>query len=165
MLKKIFFLILIIFAFKSCTKDDICPPDTATTSNLVINFKDFANPANLKKVVLLSVLTDNIDSVAVQNLVNTDSIVIPLNTNSNISNYLFIRTVYSETDTVINTDKIQFVYNRSDSYVTRACGFKTEFNNLEPFLEPEGDDNWIKQVLLNRETVNDETSAHITLLH
>jgi hypothetical protein len=166
MIKRIILLILIIFVFKGCTKDDICPEDTATTSNLVIVFKDIANPANLKKVELLSVLTDNIDSVAVVKLVSTDSIVIPLNTNSDTTRYLFKKTVVSGTDTISrNFDKMIFTYQRKNSFVTRACGYKVEFYSLDPKLEEEGTENWIQQVIKNRDTVNDENSAHVTLLH
>ncbi len=45
MIKRIIVLILIIFAFKGCTKDDICPEGTATTPNLIITFNDIVNPA------------------------------------------------------------------------------------------------------------------------
>ena len=167
MIKKIIFFTLILFAFKGCTKDDICPPDTATTSNLIITFRDFANPANPKKVEVLTVQTDNNDSIDIIYRISTDSIIIPLNTNADTTKYRLIRTVLSDTGSVVseNIDKIMFIYNRRNGYVNRACGFKTEFDNLEPVLELEGSDNWIEQVIRNRDTVNDENSAHITLLH
>jgi len=165
MIKKIFASILIIFAFKGCTKDDICPPDTATTPNLIINFKDITNPANAKKVNLLSVITNNIDSVEVVKLANTDSIAIPLNTNSDTTNYLFKRSIVSGSDTIKNFDKVRFVYQRRNLYVTRACGYKSEYFNLDKNLEEEGAENWIQEIILLRDTVNDENSAHITVLH
>ena len=165
MFKRIALLSLILLAFKGCTKDDICPPDTATTSNLVITFNDNANPDLRKMVNVLTVKTNNIDSVEVVIPTSTDSIVLPLNTNLDITEYLLIRTVISETDTVINTDKIKFTYNRENGYVNRACGFKTEFTNLTTILEDEGSQNWIKGVVPKRETVNDENSADLTLLH
>ncbi|MBK5214174.1 MAG: hypothetical protein JJE55_11000 [Flavobacteriaceae bacterium] len=167
MFKRIILLILIIFAFKGCTKDDICPGGTATTPNLVITFNDIANPLIRKKVEVLTVLTDNIDSVAVMKLVSTDSIIVPLNTNADTTKYLFIRSFISEAGTVdsINIDKLKFVYSRKNGYVNRACGFKTEFDNLKANLENEGTKNWIEQVNIKRETVNDENSAHLTVLH
>ena len=71
MVKRIIFLLLIIYAFKGCTKDDICPPDTATTANLVIAFNDIANPSNTKSVNVLSVITDNDDAVEIISFENT----------------------------------------------------------------------------------------------
>lgn len=165
MLKRIVVLIIIVFAFKGCTKDDICPPDTATTSNLIITFNDFGNPTVRKKVNVLTVKTNNLDSVEVIRLSSTDSIVLPLNTNRDTTKYLFIQTVISETDTIVTTDKMMFTYNRKNGYVNRACGFKTEFTNLVPTLEQDGSENWIQNVIPKRETVNDENSAHLTLQH
>ncbi len=165
MIKKIIVLLLIVFAFKGCTKDDICPEGTATTAKLVIDFKDISNPVNAKEVEVLSVLTNTIDSIEVISFQKTSEIAIPLNTASDTTKYLFKRSVISETDTITNIDKVMFVYQRKNSYVTRACGFKTEYYNLEKDLEEEGTENWIEEVIIKRDTVNDENSAHITMLH
>lgn len=165
MFKRIIFLILIIFIFKGCTKDDICPEGEATTANLVITFNDIANPAVRKKVNVLSVLTNDTDSVRVQYLTSTDSIIVPLSTNSDTTRYLFVRNTISENDTIKNYDEMIFTYSRENSYVNRACGFKTEFINLDSRLENEDNENWIEDIINIRDTVNDETSAHITLLH
>ena len=165
MIRKISIAILIVFAFKGCTKDDICPPDTATTANLVIAFNDISNPTNTKNVTVLSVLTDNIDSTAVVSFENTNEIAIPLNSASDTTKYLFKRSIISSTDTINNIDKLTFVYQRREDYVNRACGFKVEYFNLEASLENEGAENWIQEIIVKRDTVNDENSAHITVLH
>ncbi|SRX73894.1 DUF6452 family protein [Aequorivita antarctica] len=165
MFKRIILLILIVFTFKGCTKDDICPPDTATTAKVVIAFNDIANPTVSKNVSVLSVETDYETSVDVISFQSTNEIAIPLSTTSDTTKYRFIRTTFRTTDTLTNIDKVMFVYQRQDSYVNRACGFKTEYFNLEADLEDEGIENWIKQVTVIRETVNDENSAHITMLH
>lgn len=165
MIKRIIILILIIFALKGCTKDDICPDGAATTPNLIITFNDIANPVNRKKVNVLSVLTNSIDSTEVVRFANTDSILVPLNTNSDTTSYLFKRSVITANDTVNNIDKVMFIYQRKNGYVNRACGFKTEFDNLEANLEAEGNENWIEEVNEIRQTVNDENSAHVTVLH
>jgi hypothetical protein len=132
---------------------------------MVISFNDIANPANQKNVNVLSVQTDYEDSVEVISFQNTKEIAIPLSTTSDTTKYRFIRTTYRTNDTLTNIDKVMFVYQKQDSYVNRACGFKTEYFNLEANLEQEGIENWIKQVTVIRETVNDENSAHVTMLH
>ena len=165
MFKKVIILILIIFAFKGCTKDDICPDGTAVTPNLVITFNDILNPTLRKEVVGLSIETNYENAVEVLSRRNTDSIAIPLNTNSDTTKYRFIRTTISANDTIVNIDSIVFVYQRRDDYVNRACGFKTEFENLDPTLEEEGSNNWIQSITTLRDTVNDVTSAHISILH
>lgn len=165
MFKRIIVLILIIFAFKGCTKDDICPEGTAITPKLIITFNDIVNPANRKKVEGLSIVTNYADTVVVLARTTTDSIAIPLNINSDTTKYKFIRTTITATDTIVNVDKIDFVYQRYNGYVNRACGFKTEFNNLETTLEEEGTFNWIQEIITNRDTINDENEAHLTILH
>jgi len=165
MIKRIILLFLIIFTFKGCTKDDICPPDTATTAKIVIAFSDFANPANSKNVNVLSVETDYENSVDVISFENINEIAIPLSTTSDSTKYKFIRTTYRTNDTLTNIDKVMFIYQRQDSYVNRACGYKMEYFNLEAKVEEEGTENWIKQVTVIRETVNDENSPHVTMLH
>ncbi|WP_310993640.1 DUF6452 family protein [Aequorivita marina] len=165
MFKRVIIPILLLFIFKGCTKDDICPEGEATTANMVITFNDIARPEMRKSVNVLSVLTNNIDSVKVQYLVKTDSIIVPLDTNSDTTKYLFIRSVISENDTISTYDELKFTYTRENGYVNRACGFKTEFTNLDAEFEVGNAGNWIEDINVNRETVNDETSAHVTLLH
>lgn len=165
MFKKITAITLLIFVLNGCTKDDLCPEGTATTPNLIIVFRDIANPLLRKNVNVLSVLTDNIDSTEVVRYANTDSIVIPLDTNTDVTRYLFKKSIISGADTLNNIDKIEFTYFRNNGYVNRACGFKTEFENLEAVLEDEGNENWIQQLTIRRENINDEDSSHITVLH
>jgi|SRR5690606_15037831 len=165
MLKKVILLILIIIAFKGCTRDDLCPEGTATTSNLIITFNDIITPATRNPVANLRIVTNYPDSVEVLRQSNIDSIAIPLNTNSDTTKYKFIRTIISPTDTIVNIDSLVFIYQRNNDYVNRACGFKTEFNNLVSDLEEEGSENWIQNILTIRDTVNDENSAHIRILH
>ncbi len=165
MLKKLSVLFLLVFAFKGCTRDDICPAGTPTTPQLIITFNDVINPEIPKKVIGLSIETDYDNSVLVLSRQDTDSIAIPLNTASDTTKYRFIRTTISSEDTIVNIDRLLFVYQRDNNYVNRACGFKTQFENLSATLEEEGSANWIQNVLVVRDTIQDENKAHITMLH
>jgi hypothetical protein len=40
-----------------------------------------------------------------------------------------------------------------------------EYYNLSVAVADEGSENWIKLATVIRETVNDENSAHVTVLH
>ncbi len=165
MVKRIVFLLFLVFLFKGCTRDDICPEGTATTPNLIIVFNNNLNPNNRKDVEGLSIQTDYEDSVLVLATTTTDSIAIPLSTTSDTTKYRFIRTRGTGDLTEINVDKVMFIYSRKDLYVTRACGFKTEFDNLDYNLEDEGSGNWIKNVTKYRDTVSDEKKAHFIFFH
>lgn len=165
MLRKLVLLFLLIFAFKGCTRDDICPAGTPTTPQLIITFNDVINPEIPKRVIGLSIETDYENSILVLARQDTDSIAIPLNMASDTTKYRFIRTTISAQDTIVNIDRLQFIYQRNNNYVNRACGFKTQFENLTADLEEEGSGNWIQNILVVRDTIQDENKAHITILH
>ena len=76
--------------------------------------------------------------------------------------YRFIRNK-GETNEVI--DIYEFNYERSDVYVNRACGFKTTYQDLTARKEDDGIVNWILNLNILKTTVEDETEAHITILH
>lgn len=165
MIKKFTFSILIVLAFLGCTRDDICPEGTTTTAKLVVTFNDIANPTNPKSVSVLSVQTDYEDSVELLSFTETGEIALPLKTSSDTTKYRLIKTTFRTNDTLTNVDRVMFVYQRRNNYVNRACGFNTEFYNLEASLEPEGNQNWIQDIVVKRDTVNDENNAHIIILH
>ena len=56
-MKKIILLVLlVVFAFSGCEKDDICDANTATTPRLVLSFYDISNSTVLKNVTRLKVV-------------------------------------------------------------------------------------------------------------
>ena len=165
MFKRIIFLLLIIFAFNGCTRDDICPEGTATTPKLVIVFNNVLNPQNRKKVEDLIVETDYENSVIVLSRTATDTIAIPLSTTLDTTKYRFIRITGTGDTEVRNIDYVTFIYSRKELYVNRACGFKMEFDNLEAQLQNEGSENWILNISTNDQTVKDENKAQLTFFH
>lgn len=165
MFKRIILLLFLVFAFKGCTRDDLCPEGTATTPKLVIIFKNSANTDFRKKVEDLSIETDYENSVLVLARIATDSIAIPLNTTSDTTKYRFIRNRGSVDNPEKNVDQVTFIYSRKDLYVNRACGFKTQFDGLITVLEDEGSESWIKDFTINRDTIIDENKAHLTFFH
>lgn len=165
MFKKLTLLLLLVLALKGCTRDDICPEGTATTPNLIIVFADVANPNIRKEVKTLSVQTDYEEAITVLSGITTDSIALPLNVNSDTTKYRFIKTTITDTDTIVKTDRIFITYLRKDIYVNRACGFREEFYSLNPQLQTNNEGNWIENIIVNRDTVVDESQAHLTLLH
>lgn len=163
-MKKIAFLLILIISLKGCTRDDLCPEGTATTPKLIIVFKDNANRELRKSIEGLTVSTDYENPMIVLPMSTTDSIAIPLSTTSDTSKYIFSKTLFTENDTIVNIDKVSFIYSRADFYVNRACGFKTEFQGVKEILEETGE-AWILDIKTNRDTIRDEKSAHLTFFH
>lgn len=165
MLKRFIFLIIIIFLFKGCTRDDICPEGTATSPKLIIVFKNAEDRNTNKLVEDLSIETDYENSILVLNRIATDSVAIPLNTTSDTTKFRFIRSTGSGINLEANIDHVIFVYSRKDLYVNRACGFKSKFENLQTTRVDEGLENWILDISTIKDTITDEKKAHLTFYH
>jgi hypothetical protein len=150
--KKLILFILLIASFLSCEKDDICID--AITPNIIIRFYNDTLQTEFKKV--------NIDSIWVVNKIgldgykgiSTDSIAIPLNSNEDITKYVI------ENNSI--KDTLEFTYTRNDIFVSRSCGYKTNFNDLQIVNNT---NHWIKSITIINPTISDEKAAHITIYH
>ena len=147
--------------FSACTRDDICDPNTAVTPLLVITFKDNANPLQAKSVTGLVVRQNNNDSTFVfQATEPTDSIAIPLDTETDMSTLIF--TLNDGDEDLENADNLVFTYAREELYVNRACGFKTQYSNFATEVE-EDQDNWITSFQVLQTSITDEIEAHLSI--
>jgi uncharacterized protein DUF6452 len=152
MKKYITLIALAIFTILSCEKDDICIDET--TPSLIFRFYNNDSQADLKSINLDSVWVEN--KIKIEGYVNVslDSIAIPLDLNENNTTYIM------ENNTI--KDTLKFSYTRSDIFVSRSCGYKTIFENLQI---DSNTTNWIKNISINNSTINNETSAHISIFH
>jgi hypothetical protein len=164
MLKKIVLLFLLIGVISACTKDDICTKETPTTPFLVIKFKSKINPLLSENVTNLTVTTIvNNDSIDIYKSQTIDSILIPLNTLANTTEYLF--TENNTSSNPGNTDKVIFTYQADNIYINRACAFKAIFKELITQLEIVEGENWISEIEVNQSTVENEDETHVTIFH
>jgi Family of unknown function (DUF6452) len=145
-----------------CTRDDICDPTIAVTPLLIITFKDNINPLQGKSVTALTVRKTDVDSTIVFRTTEpTDSIAIPLDTETNSTELLFILNDDSNEETT-NGDVLNFTYQTEEEYVNRACGFKTTYTELTADLEQDTD-NWITFIQVVKTNIIDEIEAHLTI--
>jgi hypothetical protein len=152
MKKQLVIFILLITTFLSCEKDDICIE--AITPNLIIRFYNDTLQTDYKKVDLDSVWSINKNGLSAYKGVSTDSIAIPLNLNEDLTKYII------ESNSI--KDTLEFTYTRSDIFVSRSCGYKTNFNDLQIVNNT---NYWIKSITINNPTISDEKAAHITIYH
>lgn len=150
MKKYITIIALSIFTFLSCEKDDICIE--TTTPSLILRFYNSEIQTELKKVSDLTVWADGKDSIYVNQTL--DSIIIPLDLTKDNTLYKF--------STNLIEDEINFTYTRNDVFVSRSCGYKTIFENLQI---DSNTTNWIKDISINNSTIDNETTPHITIFH
>lgn len=153
----IFLMFLILF---SCEKDDICLEGTPATPRMIILFKDHENPQAKKGVTELLIRGIGLeDDLTVY---SGDSIAIPLRNNYEFTQYEFTLNTYSPT----LSDSLQINHRQFDTYINRACGYKSTFIFENPFYykltQGEG---WIKSIEKIRDTLSDEKSSHLAVYH
>lgn len=150
-MRKIFFLIIItVFAILGCEKDDICIEDT--TPFLVIRFNDNDDQNEYKSILLDSVKVLEKELYAANTTL--DSLFIPLDINENFTTY--------EISTNGLVDEMKVTYSRTNVFVGRSCGYKT---NFEDFKLESNSTNWIKGIEVNNNIIDNDTIAAITIFH
>ena len=177
--KSILLLFIIIVLHQSCERDDICTDDT--TPRLLIEFFDITEQDVLKNVPRLSVYDVNADPNDVNtnfivNNSNVNAIALPLRfeNEGELTTTEYILELDSnlrlddDPNTTSNMDTIRITYTPEFQFVSRACGFKSLFNNISIEVLTD-DDNWILLTNFSNNltelNVEDETTTHINIFH
>jgi len=172
-MKKTITVIAFLLLAISCEKDDICTTPNADTAHLKIKFYDQLNQGTLKPVTdLLIVGVDNDSSYGIES--SRDSILIPLRILQNNTSYKLIKdyaindngTPNDATDDFAtgNEDVIVINYVNEELFISKACGFKNVFNDVN--FEPTADaDNWILSTTVINNKIETEDNAHVHIFH
>ena len=152
-------------ALGGCEKDDICVD--GDTPLLIIKFLDDENPEDSKNVNQLRVLglgqDDVVDTFA--DRTTLDSIAIPLRPGETQTTFIFILDSADEEELEIgNRDTIRFDYNTREVFISRACGFVAQYENLESELQ-EGSENWIRNIEVENAFVQNPDTTHVSIFH
>ncbi len=164
----IFSIILIgIVSFSACEKDDICVD--GDTPLLVINFYDNEDTTKLKNVSKLRIVgADN--EFAYQNVNFTDRsdvdvVEIPLITNETSTTFALIQnSADSEGSETGNVDMVTFNYTTKEVFVSRACGFVLNYENLTHELTVDTD-NWIQEIKIEETLIEKSDIVHVKIFH
>ncbi len=157
-----FVLFMVLSLLNGCTRDDICAEGTSTTPQLIILFRDIANPTQRKAVPNLTVKTAALNDQTILLETTTDSIAIPLNPGAEIVLYQFIENANGSNP---NSDYLEFTYDTENLYVNRACGYKSVYSNLISDVQQEGSANWIVRADTLTTTITNENEAHFVIFH
>lgn len=176
MKKIISILLLFTFGLSSCEKDDICDANTPTTPRLVITFYDDIDPTTPSPVLNLMVEGEGQSTPIIFNagatgnlqyLANTNTISLPLKTDADKVTYKFTYNASSTNPAARNVDYLTFNYSSQNIYVSRACGFKTNFvlDPAIPYLheDPDGN-NWMLNITVKNRNIVSEDETHIDIL-
>ena len=167
----ILLLMTIIIYFSSCEKDDICVE--GDTPLLIIGFYDVAdttfksvNNLRIRSLDNDSILNSTIDYGFTDRSNSPDSISIPLRIADSNTTFQFISGSADDDDDneTGNIDVLQFNYTVAEDFVSRACGFVANFNNLDATRQVATDD-WIKKIIILDTTITNSRRIHVQILH
>ncbi len=153
--------LLLAVSFWNCEKDDICSEDTPTTPRLVIEFYDDANPTVLKNVTNLKI-TESV-SLKKDSINAVSSYTISLRTNQDTTSFDFVLNGSDDVATNDLSDVLTFNYTRIETYISRACGYKTTFilNETDGIVIPTN--NWILDYEIIQPNINNENETHVKI--
>lgn len=181
--------LILITTIQNCERDDICAEGTATTPRLLVEFYDINNPDDLKSVSRLTVYgeglvtdengmeteptTENTEGTLLFNE-NSTAVELPLlvGLEGEITTSRFILEkdtnlrLDEDTTTQSDVDIIEIKYTTEFIYVSRACGYKSIFNNLDiDLISAVGGTLWINNLEIVITTVENEDTVHVRILH
>lgn len=162
---------MIALSFSGCEKDDICDANTVTTPRLVISFYDVTNSSVLKNVTNLKITGEGMTDGVVFNgssLINGSTVSIPLKTDADATTFSFILNYGSTNPALVNEDILRFNYVREELFVSRACGFKTNYtlDPQTPYVHTDAataDQKWIQYIAVKNSIIANENETHLEI--
>ena len=159
-MKKNFLLVFILFLY-SCEPDDICLSTIADTPKMIIVFYDHSS-GQKKEVQNLQIKGSENSSVYFEK--TTDSIALPLKNLEKITGYSLTNNYSDNFNQLLNTDDILINYEYNYVFVSRACGYVSNYN-LKQIVVENDNLNWIiRSEIINTE-VFDEKNIHVKIYH
>lgn len=150
-MRKLFSLLFVLtFVFTACEKDDFCTQNPVTPK-LILRFYDATDTSATKTADELYVWSGTKDSIFEN--VSTDSLVIPLNSNTN-------QTVYSLSKSN-SIEQFTIDYTPTEEYVSRSCGFRIIFNDVNFTTN----NTWITDIVQLETTIDNQNTAHVQVFH
>ncbi len=148
-----------------CEKDDICVD--GDTPLLVVQFFDQAEPETPKEVERLRVigLGNGSPVPTFADRSNRDSIALPLRPGEEETTFILIRD--SRDDEGVDTgnpDTLRLTYETLGAFVSRACGFVANYENLSGTLQPDTA-NWILNIEVDTTSVQSQEIRHVSIFH
>ncbi len=153
-------LFLLIIAFYSCEKDDICIEEN--TPHLIVRFYDKLNTLETKKVEQLKVSVKNSldETIVIGAITTTDSIVIPLNVDLDNTQIILSKNTNGTND---NIDSFTLNYIRNEIFISRSCGYKILYKDIQ--INNLTSNDWIENIARNNTNIENETAAHLSIFH
>lgn len=152
---------IIGFYLISCEPDDICLTTITDTPKLIIGF--FDESTGLKKEVLdLKVQGNNSEEIYL--FQTTDSISLPLKNLEKITSYALVKNFKENINDSGNRDHLLVSYQYNHIYISRACGYVSNYDINQVVIENDNS-NWIIKSEIINSQVKDEKTIHVKVFH
>ena len=157
---------VLVCYFSSCEKDDICVE--GDTPLLIVGFYDAssADTTTLKSVTNL-LIAETAQNSAFNSITSTDSIAFPIRIDGQTTEFAFVRdAVIDEESQELSgiIDTLSFNYTVNREYISRACGFIANFNELDTTRQVFSSD-WIKRISIINPDVERSNAVHVKIFH
>tara|TARA_X000000368_G_C22985974_1_gene692158 strand:- start:896 stop:1381 length:486 start_codon:yes stop_codon:yes gene_type:complete len=159
--KNIFLFFLSFIILISCEPDDICLTSIPDTPKLIIVFYD--ESSGLKKEVT-NLKIQGYNNEKIYQFKTTDSIAVPLKNLEKITSYSFIKDFKENNDNSGNNDNILINYQYNHIYISRACGYFSNYDLNQIIIENDNA-NWIIKSEIMNPAVKDEKDVHVKIFH
>ncbi len=164
-------VLLVARSFSACEKDDICVD--ADTPLLIVRFYDANDTTVFKPVTGLRVI--GLDKEVPVNTFtdrssDLDSIALPLKVDTTLTGFTFIKDSADDDDDggaeTGNSDKVDFNYQTREEFISRACGFIVNYDQLTFGFAPDSED-WIQRIEIVKPSIRIEetTATHVKIFH
>lgn len=157
-------LLLIISTYLlSCEKDDICADGTPTTPSLVIEFYQKNDPGVPKNVTDLECFVTGSNKI---DTIKGTKMTLPLRTDANTTEWNLRYNEVRGSQKITNTDVLKFNYQTKNTYLSRACGFKTTFvldADTEKMNPIDDGKPWILDFKVEKTIIENENEVHIKI--
>ncbi|MDO5608868.1 MAG: DUF6452 family protein [Capnocytophaga sp.] len=161
----LFAIALIALAFYACEPDDLCE-NTVVTPRLVVRTYSAASPTTVSPVNNLLVYGEG--SSLVLSYTSLDSLALPLKIDANSTTYVMVKNAVYNTSTGElasgSAATVTFTYDVENEFVSKGCGFKAVFKNLDAAVEDPAN-SWITNINILNSTVENESNAKVHIYH
>lgn len=150
---RIILIFLIGFLFFSCEEEDICVE--GSSPRLLVNFEK--NSLNTKKIDSIHIfrLEDN-SNLLVYKGVFRDNIKLPLSLEEkNFSSFKLKTYAMNQ----LFEDDLKIIFKYESSYVSKACGYKVVYKDLQAILKSA----FFENIEILKKNIDDEANPHIRL--
>ena len=157
---KIVLTFICLGVLTKCEKDDICISTVVGSPDMIVLMLDIdsGNRSTPPGFFIRPIGTEKELSES-----SRDSLSLPLKLNQSFTQFEFITNNGDENQ---NIDTLQIIYERKDQFINGACGYRANFILKDsPILIVNSGENWIKGTVIIKDTISDEISAHLGILH